>query len=109
MYGKLRQTWELQQEQEMLSDQGFFDDVTMSDETLTSHKSLKQMTSISKLNVIPSSGMKQLWVEGNRIKVHVKNALHMYICITNHKTNPRSFAQKQYSSIHGSMHTVLAN
>ena len=72
MYGKLRHTWEVQQEQQVLSDQGFFDDVTLSDETVTSHKSLKQMTSISKLNVIPSAGMKQLWVEGNRIKVETR-------------------------------------
>lgn len=79
MYGKLRHTWEVQQEQQVLNDQGFFDDVTLSDDTVTSHKSLQQMTSISKLNVIPSAGMKQLWVEGNRIKVKISTHTYSYI------------------------------
>ena len=70
IYGKLRESWEVQQEQAYLRDQGLHDDM-YDDDAMTSYGKLEQITSVSKLNVIPNAGMKRLWVEGNRIKVRI--------------------------------------
>ena len=70
IYGKLRESWEVQQEQAYLRDQGLLDDM-YDDDAMTSYGKLEQITSVSKLNVIPNAGMKRLWVEGNRIKVRI--------------------------------------
>ena len=81
IYGKLREGWEYQQEQQYLSDQGLHDDMH-DDDAMTSYSKLEQITSVSKLNVIPNAGMKRLWVEGNRIKVGEHSDTHIIVLVS---------------------------
>ena len=74
IYGKMRETWRTQLDQGFATDRDWQNDQRM----MTSYDKLNQITSISKLNVIPSAGMKRLWVEGNRIKVKLSGAANNF-------------------------------